>query len=247
MNEITLNIILCDDQPQSVATLDEYLRDYLKKNRIPYQIQHFYTPAETYEYIKSHTVHIIFMDLKYGKKEDDGILWIKKIHENFPDTLVLIITAYEQRYKEGYRVRAFRFMTKPPFRQELEENMNDCLQELNDLTTILLKQKKTCFSVPLRSVLYLEAYTGESKIYTKDKLYYDQDSLLQWEKKLSGFSFFRIHKKYLIHFNYVTEIITSSHEIILEGGIRLPVARRKWTEFLKCFMQFDVSKNTGKR
>ncbi len=88
----------------------------------------------------------------------------------------------------------------------------------------------------------MEAYLGESKIYTGEKMYYSEESLLQWEKKLLGTHFFRIHKSFLINLSHVTEIISSRHEVVLDGKIRLSVARRRWTEFQKRFMRYDVSK-----
>lgn len=241
MSEPVLNIVLCDDKPETVMPLEVELRRYLEKQDIGYQISKYRFPSEAFEAMKSDAVHILFMDLEFGEREEDGILWIKKIHEEYPETLVLILTAYENRYKEGYRVRAFRFMTKPVIRQELEDNLKDCFLELGELHTISLRQKNMMFTLPVQDVIYMEAYLGESKLYTAEKVFYSEESLLQWEKKLVGSHFFRIHKSYLINLSHVTEIVSSRHEVILDGKIRLSVSRRKWTEFQKRYMQYDVA------
>lgn len=242
MSEAVLNIVLCDDKPETVKKLEEALTVYLEKQEIGYCISRYRFPSEVFEYMRSDTVHILFMDLEFGEQEEDGILWIKRIHQEHPDTLVMILTAYEKRYKEGYQVRAFRFMTKPVIRQELEDNVRDCLMELGGIHTISILQKNMVLSLSVQEVVYMEAYLGESKIYTGEKMYYSEESLLQWEKKLLGTHFFRIHKSFLINLSHVTEIISSRHEVVLDGKIRLSVARRRWTEFQKRFMRYDVSK-----
>lgn len=242
MSGSVLNIVLCDDKPETVKPLEEALRGVLEKQEMGYRIMKYCFPSEAYEAMKSETVHILFMDLEFGEREEDGILWIKKIHEEYPDTLVLILTAYENRYKEGYRVRAFRFMTKPIIRQELEDNLKDCLLELRELHTISIRQKNMLCALPVQNVIYMEAYLGESKLYTTEKVFYSEESLLQWEKKLAGSHFFRIHKSHLINLSHVTEIISSKHEVILDNKIRLSVSRRKWTEFQKRYMRYDVNR-----
>ena len=67
----------------------------------------------------------------------------KKIHEEYPDTITLIYTAYEERYKEGYRARAFGFMTKPLTYKEFKYNMDDCISELSDTKKIFINKKMT--------------------------------------------------------------------------------------------------------
>ncbi|MBR1741217.1 MAG: response regulator transcription factor [Lachnospiraceae bacterium] len=242
MSDVALNIVLCDDQPQTIMELEKALEDFFAKSEYAYRITKFGTPSEVYDYMKSDTVHILFMDLEFGEQEEDGILWTEKIHEAYPETLVLIVTAYEKRYKEGYRVRAFRFMTKPLIRQELIENMEDCLRELGGIHAVQIKQKSRLLSIPTKEILYMEAYLGESKIYTEEETYFSEESLLWWEKKLFGGSFFRIHKSYLVNLSHVSEILAGRHQVVIGGGRKLPVARRKWTEFQKRFMRFDVSK-----
>ena len=239
-----IEIVLCDDHMQLIDQLEIYLEEYLRERHVEYHIHKFLTPSEAFEYMNHEVVHILFMDLEFGKEEEDGMLWTKKIHDAFPGTLVLILTAYEYRYKEGYRARAFRFMTKPLMRQEFEENMDDCLQELDMLQAIWIKQKNINIQITVKDILYIKAYVGESELHTKEKLYYSEESLSQWEIRLQEKHFFRIHKSYLINMAQVTDIVPNRHEIVLGQEVRLPVSRRKWTEFQSCYIRYDVSRNS---
>lgn len=126
-----LQITICDDNKSTIGNLENLLRTYAAERFLELNITYFLSPSALYAYMCNHTVDIIFMDLEFGSKQEDGILWSTKIHQEFPQSLVLILTAYENRYREGYIAKAFRFMTKPFSQAELYENMNACLDELN--------------------------------------------------------------------------------------------------------------------
>lgn len=178
------------------------------------------------------------MDLEFSQKEEDGILWSKKIHDYFPNVLVLILTAYHTRYKEGYIARAYRFMTKPLIAQEFKENMDDCLEELLSLKTVDIVRQNVTYRIQLKDILYFEAYAGGVAIYTKTNTFYCDESLIYWENELPTSLFFRCHKKYLISLSHVEKL--ENHFVLLDNKEKLPISRRKWTAFQKCFIKFNI-------
>lgn len=97
------------------------------------------------------------MDLEFGSKSEDGILWSTKIHQQFPQTLVLILTAYEERYKEGYIAKAFRFMTKTFDYSELCTNMDACMDELKLYKMIMISSHGNTQKIPINEILYFVA------------------------------------------------------------------------------------------
>ena len=236
-----IQLALCDDQPLSLNTLREYTCDYFEQRGIPYEFHQFLTPSEAFAHIEKNSLHILFMDLEFDRKEEDGMDWTKKITDTFPDTLILILTAYENRYKEGYRAKAFRFMTKPLNLQELKENLDDCLERLVNYHTIRFMHSHTLITLAVKDITYIEAFVGGSSVHTvAGKIIYSDKSLLQFENELATDAFFRIHKRYLVNLDHVTDIIASKHEILLTQGIRLPVSRRKWTDFQGSYIRHDV-------
>lgn len=233
-----IEIAICDDHPQAVDNIQTNLKNYFIKNKKTYHITAFSFPSTLFSYMCQHPVHIVFMDLEFCIKEEDGILWSKKIHDAFPNTLVLILTAYETRYKEGYIARAYRFMTKPLILQEFEENMDDCLDELLSLKTIDIVRHNVTHSILLKDILYLEAYAGGVAIYTCKNTFYCDESLLHWEETLPASLFFRCHKKYLVSLSHVEKL--ENHFVLLDNKEKLPVSRRKWTAFQTCFIKFNA-------
>ena len=235
-----IEIAICDDQPQAVDNIQDSLKNYFSKKNTPYHAVTFSLPSALFSYMSEHPVHIVFMDLEFCMKEEDGILWSKKIHDSFPNALVLILTAFESRYKEGYVARAYRFMTKPLISQELEENMDDCLDELSALKTISIVRQNVTYHIILKDIVYLEAYAGGVAIYTGNNTFYCDESLLHWEQQLPSSLFFRCHKKYLVSLSHIEKL--DNHFVLLDNQKKLPVSRRKWTAFQTCFIKFNAKR-----
>lgn len=234
-----LQITICDDNKSTIGNLENLLRTYAAERFLELNITYFSSPSALYAYMCNHTVDIIFMDLEFGSKQEDGILWSTKIHQEFPQSLVLILTAYENRYREGYIAKAFRFMTKPFSQAELYENMNACLDELNLYKVILLSRHGCTQKISIQDILYFAAQSGGSELRTIHSTYYCDESLLQWEGKTSPSIFFRCHKKYLVNLNAIESI--KNHSILLTNGEKLPVSRRKWTLLKSAYMKFDIT------
>lgn len=234
-----MQIVICDDLKPTVKDLENLLLSYEKENLLEFHITYFTTPSELYHYLQQTHVDIIFMDLDFGEEAEDGILWSTKIHHDFPQTLVLILTAYENRYKEGFVAKAFRFMAKPVSKKELYSNLNACREELNLYTTITLSTHGVTQKISTKEVLYFEAKKGGCYIKTEQILQSNDKSLSYWESKVPSSLFFRCHKKYLVNLHAIKQL--KNHFILLKNGEKIPVARRKWTILKTAFMKFDIA------
>lgn len=244
-----IQIAICDDKKITTANLDELLKNYMAERLLDTNIVYFLSPSALYNYMSRNPVDIVFMDLDFGSEEEDGILWSTRIHQDFPNTLVIILTAYANRYKEGFIAKVFRFMTKPFTKEELYENMNACLEELNLYQIISISRHGSTKTIPVKDILYFSAYSGGSILKTAETSYFCEESLRQWEDKTSPSIFFRCNKKYLVNLNSVEQI--KSHMIFLINGEKLPVSRRKWSLLKTSYIKFDITmkgatKNTNK-
>ena len=234
-----IHIAICDDKKITTANLETLLQTYTKEKSLDVEILYFLTPSSLYDHMSQNPTDIIFMDLDFGTEQEDGILWATRIHQDFPDTLVIILTAYENRYKEGYVAKVFRFMTKPFSKEELYENMHACLEELDLYKAVRLSRHGNTHKIPIQDILYFAAQSGGSELKTFETYYFCDESLLQWEEKVSPNIFFRCHKKYLVNLNSVEQI--KNHTIFLVNGEKLPVSRRKWTLLKSAFIKFDIT------
>lgn len=234
-----IQIAICDDQRSTTEDLETLLPTYANEKMLDINITYFSSPSILYSHMKQTTMDIIFMDLDFGSEAEDGILWSTRIHQDFPQTLVLILTAYEKRYKEGFVAKAFRFMAKPLSKKELYSNLDACLEELNLYKVVILTRHGVTQKIPTKDILYFAARKGGSDLKTVQTSLSCDKYLMQWEYQMPSSIFFRCHKKYLVNFNAIKQI--KNHIILLSNGEKLPVSRRKLTLLKAAFMKFDIA------
>ena len=57
-------------------------------------------------------------------------------------------------------------------------------------------------------------------------------TLLEYEKMLETYGFFRIHQSYLVNLKYMSKFDNDSLEMVLENGEILPVSNRRKSNLL---------------
>lgn len=233
-----MKIVLCDDHPMIASELGQLIKKFDEKNQLQNEFLYFSKPSLLFEYMEANVVDLIFMDLEFHDSSEDGILWLKKIKKSFPRTVVIILTAFENRYKEGFEARVFRFMTKPIDENELFEYLQVSMEELQLTESISLTRRGIPHQIFIRDICYFSAQSGGSELWTRSDMYLCEESLLQWEQQLPSTIFFRCHSKYLVN---LTHVVTFEHHILtLANGEKIPVSRRKWKAFQLAYMRFDT-------
>lgn len=234
-----MKIALCDDQKSILEELSCSIRNFFEKQKLPYEFLYFSKPSLLFAHMQEEPVELIFMDLDFHQASEDGILWSKKIKKTFPRTIIIILTAYEHRYKEGYEARAFRFMTKPVSEEELSAYLTACIEELELTRSISLVRRGIPHNISIRDIYYLSAQSGGSELWTSTTMYGCEESLLQWEQRLPMAAFFRCHSKYLVNLMHVENF---EHQLLtLTNGEKIPISRRKWKAFQLAYMKFDTT------
>lgn len=99
----------------------------------------------------------------------------------------------------------------------------------------LIKETKVCVSIKgaakerqvlASNILYVQAngrYTA-IRVCGEDAMYFDEGSISCWEDRLALYGFVRCHKSYLVN---LSKIRAMEEDLLLEGGIRIPISRRE--------------------
>lgn len=239
-----MKIAICDDNEILSKQLKKMILACGENISSEDEIFFFSLPSTLCSYMESchsnQPFHLIFMDLSFPDTSEDGIHWAKRLRYQFPQTLTIILTSYQERYKEGYVARAFRFMTKPIDQLELKENLEDCQIELQLNETIDFVRHGIEHNIPIQDILYLSAQSGGSELWTSSNVYFFEESLVAWEEKLPACAFFRCHKKYLVNLKHVASL--EPYSVLLFNSEKLPISRRKWTSLQAAYIKYDVTR-----
>ena len=112
---------ICDDEELAPRRLERMIREMLGKRPELYgtewEIRLYFSGEELLE--EAGDCAVIFLDVKMPGM--DGIETGRRIMIRYPSCKVILATGERDRYKEGYRIHALRFVTKPFEEAEVAE------------------------------------------------------------------------------------------------------------------------------
>lgn len=182
------------------------------------------------EFLKREHIDLMFLDI--NMPEITGLEFLKSL----PDPpYVIITTAYREYAIEGYDLDVIDFLLKPiSFERFLKAINRFCNRsnpfhansagqpEPEEIRHIFIQDGKNIYRIQYDDLLYIEGFGEYVKVVTVSKTYLVRDSLSDFEQKLPGKHFQRIHKSYIVNLEKITGY--SSVHIIL-NKIELPIGR----------------------
>lgn len=209
--------------------------------------------------IESSKPDVVFLDIRMPSGAE-GFELLDEVEEK--DFLVVFVTAFKDYAIRAFNASAVYYLLKPIDIEELRlsvsrlvetkriysenpENFDTYFSSLKNLSDNLLRNKpnnriaishtKGLKIVEDDNITHLEASGNCTTIYFKDgSRYLDTRTLKTYESLLDQEKFCRIHKSHIINLNELTEYLNEDgHFAVLKGGIRVPVARNRVTDFVK--------------
>lgn len=202
---------------------------------------------------------VIFLDIRMPSGSE-GFELLEEIEDkNF---LVVFVTAFKDYAIRAFNASAVYYLLKPIDTDDLQaataklveakklfadnpENFVTYFRSLKDLSQSLLHNKvssriaishtKGLKIVEDDTITHLEANGNCTTIYFEDgSRYLDTRTLKIYEHILNPNKFFRVHKSHIINLSRLTEYINEDgHFAVLKGGLKIPVARNRVTDFVK--------------
>ncbi|WP_062350551.1 LytR/AlgR family response regulator transcription factor [Bacillus kwashiorkori] len=216
---------------------------------------HAETGEQLIELYSEHRPDVIFLDVEMpGLTGMEAARYILK-QAPIPPPLFVFTTAYDEYAMDAFDVEAVDYLLKPydetRFRRTMERIRKSFTSQKNH-NGILDKQRKPpvgklliddgermvvvspdsiYFAVPNRRLL---------EIHTEDEVILSRMTLHELEEQLSGYSFFRAHRSYLVNLDHVLEITpwfngTSNLTLKDKNRTKIPVSRSASKMILEIF------------
>jgi DNA-binding NtrC family response regulator len=117
-------ILLVDDEENARIALSRLL------SREGYLVDAVANGYEALNYLREQDVNLIVTDI--NMPEMDGIAFLRELNRNFPNSNVIMITAYGgvESYIEAINLGAFEYINKPVKIEELKSIMNKIFREV---------------------------------------------------------------------------------------------------------------------
>jgi two-component system LytT family response regulator len=203
------------------------------------------------EAIRKYSPDLVLLDIKMA--DGTGFDLLKKL-DNTPFK-VIFITAYEEYAIRAFKYSAIDYILKPIDPEELVRAIKkagailekEMVQRLNVLREnldkenpqkkILVKTADNIFLVRLEDLFCCESHQSYTQLHLANKkTIWVSRPLKEYEDMLQSDGFFRIHKSFLINLNKIDHYEKAEGGfVIMQNGMKAPVASRKRDEFLNMF------------
>lgn len=244
-----IQTILVDDELNNL----DFLQMLINKNCSSLEIIATAQKAETgLRLINELQPQLVFMDIDMPGMT--GFEVLKKLEPLSFE--VIFVTAYNQYAQEAFDYNALAYITKPIIAEKLFAAVEKAIerivkkkhtqflfsvledvQQKNSHDKIALPTMHGLQFVKLQQICYCESSGNYTNFYFTDNAKVMVSRQLgEYEKLLPSDIFVRIHDGHIINLSCIKEYIKGSGgDVILENGIRLPVAARRKEELLSRF------------
>lgn len=228
-----IKIGICDDIPAAIGQIEHVINKYMEQSGTELEIHTFLSGKEVLE--KIDMIDILFLDIEMP--EMDGIEVGREIRRKKSDCRIIMATSKIERFKETYKIGAFRFVSKPFDEEEIIEALSDAMQTMIGLETIELYEKRQVLQVQQRDIYMVESFGSYVEVLVGNHRLRKSCRMAEIEKELNTALFYKIDKKYIINMAHIQMYENGNISIGNEG---LKVARRRKKDFEKAYFEFDV-------
>ncbi|MBT9775179.1 response regulator [Clostridium sp. MCC353] len=230
-----IRFAVCEDEKDAAEVLNGYIDTLCASLGEEAQIFVFNSGEELLENYPE-KLDILLLDIKMG--ELDGIETAKKIREQKKDVCIIFITSMAQYAIEGYRVRAFSFLTKPVQYEDFRIEVTAAIKKLKEARgkELLIREGQKVYRVRSASIYYIEVQNHKVILHLKDRALSFHGKISGLEEELKGWGFGRCHVAFLVSFRYVASV--SAESLTLHNGEQIPVSRNRKKEFLKGMAEY---------
>lgn len=230
-------IAVCDDEGHIREDIRIMLDRYATKNGRNFQCVLFDSATSLLRDYRA-DFDILFLDI--SMKGLDGMEAAREIRRQDERVCIIFVTSMQQYAIQGYRVRAFGFITKPMNYQELSMELDCALRtidagRLRD-TSLTLRSGTQVDRLNVSEIMYCEVRNHTVSIYLHNGPRTYRYSMKELEQMLGQYGFFRPHNAYLVNHAAIAQVLGT--RLILKNGQEIPIAQQKRKTFLAQLAQY---------
>lgn len=217
-----IKIAICDDSDEerelTIKVCQEQL-EYLQE-QYEYEILQFSDGEEFLEY--KERIDLLILDIEMPKL--DGIQLKNTLQNKNSEALIIFVTSHDEIMQAAFGKNVYGFVIKNQIREQLKKMLRDALDVLGYKMIYI-------DGISCNNIIYIQAAGNYSKIILKngeEKLV--RRTMDELESELENVDFGRSHRKYLVNFQYVTEVKTK--EFVMDT-ITVEISNRMKTKIKK--------------
>lgn len=237
-----IDIAICDDEEVFLNIIENHIKEYMMQREIEYTIERYSSGEDLLEKNPEYFPYqLILLDIKMG--DINGLQVAEKLNQRLEEATIVFITSYIDFARAGYKVGAVRYILKNDgnFKLEFEECMNSVIKKYK------LENKVELFQfhdgeqyVRINQIMYVESTLHRAVFHIKGKqgieTHYLYAKLDDIEELLADANFYRIHKSFLVNFQFVEQILR--YKVTFYDNQTVSISKKKYEEIKREFLLY---------
>ena len=109
MSPLQITLGICDDESHVHKFISQFVELYEQKYACTIQLVHFYSAQE----LLNSQINLNILLLDIDMPEVDGIEAASQLRHNQKHYTIIMLSAKRERFKDAFKIGAYRFVTKP--------------------------------------------------------------------------------------------------------------------------------------
>ncbi len=216
-----MRIAVCDDE-------EKYRQDIKKRidrvyNSLDVLLDEYSDGRELIKNFEKNPYDMVFLDIEMPAM--DGITLARKLRTMSEGLFIVFLTGHVEYALTGYEVNALRYLTKPVEEDKLREVLRFVSDRMMSKQQLPIREDGEEIFLDISSIIYLEAQNQYIRIVTDNGDHLVRYNISDYEKELTEYGFYRIHRSYIVSLGRIKKICRT--DVVTDSGDSLPVSRGK--------------------
>lgn len=224
-----IRCLIVEDEESGQMLLQRKLKKYFPECSIEAIIDN---REDTISFLKNNPVDLVFMDIHI--LGGNGLYLLDEI--NSSEFKTIFITGYSEYAIDALNKNAAYYILKPIHDSEFVSGVGKIIGEIKALESphIIVPHRGLQQLIALDSIIYLQSEGAYTRMICEQQTLVVSKNLGQLEEKLYKPQFIRPHRSFIINVNRIEQIKSGkTAQIVLEGGIVIPISQRRSSMLLK--------------
>lgn len=232
-NEFRIAIV--DDLEEDRMRIQEMVGRILLDANIPHKIICFEDGTELLCDLRGgRKYHLLLLDVLMD--EMNGMDLAGQLRKQGDQTMIVFISSCQEMARQGYKVKAMRYLAKPLEREEVQEALLTCYGEWQSKKEILLPTDYGQYRISFPDIQFVEAFDRGARFVLGSEVVETRMKLSQVEEMLPKSMFVQCHRAYIVNMAHARRI--SQYEFLMKSGATVPISRLRYPEINRMFVQF---------
>jgi len=232
-----MNCIIVDDEPLARSEMRSLIAEISNIDILG----EFSNAPSALDFLKDNDVDLIFLDIEMPMVT--GLEFAEMLPKK---SLIIFTTAYSQYALKSYELEAVDYLLKPIDPQRLKKAVEKAILytellskdtvkntvESNTADFLFIKAERRFYKISFSDIKFIEGLKDYVVIHTKQQKLITAMNLKTIHQKISGETFIRVSKSYVVNMNYIDSF--DNHNIYIEDS-EIPLGEVYRAEFFTRF------------